>query len=169
MARIITALDAVEVPSEPKTTFNVGTIRGGKAVNAIAQECEAEIDLRSLEREHLEKLERDFLDIVEAGRSEHVEIEAQLIGDRPAAALPPEHPLVQTALGAARHLGLEVKFTASSTDAALPLSRGIPAISFGIYRGGKSHTLDEFVELEFLTAGLKRLALTVLAITGIEE
>jgi acetylornithine deacetylase/succinyl-diaminopimelate desuccinylase-like protein len=169
MAKIVAALDAVEVPAEPKTTFNVGTIRGGKSVNAIAQECEAEIDLRSLDRGKLEKLERDFLDIVESSRRQDVEVDARLIGDRPAAVIPPDSPLVSTALNAAKRMGMEVKLSASSTDAALPMSRGIPAISFGIYHGGGGHTLQEFVELDTLTAGMKWLALTVLAFTGVKE
>ncbi len=169
MARIITALAALEVPSEPRTSYNVGTIRGGTSVNAIAQSCEAEIDLRSLERESLEALEQSFLRIVQAARKEDVDVVAELIGDRPAAVIAPEHPLVSTALGAAQQLGLEVKLAASSTDAALPLSRAIPSISFGIYHGGRCHTLEEFVKLSSLTTGMKWLALTVLAIAGVED
>lgn len=169
MARIIKALDSQELPSEVKTTYNVGTIRGGTSVNAIAQECEAEIDLRSLEEHCLEELEGNFLRIVQNARTEGVQVSAELIGDRPAAMLPTGHSLVTAAMGAASHLGFDAKLASSSTDAALALARGIPAISFGIYRGGGGHTLEEFIELDSLTAGLKWLALTVLSIAGVKR
>jgi acetylornithine deacetylase/succinyl-diaminopimelate desuccinylase-like protein len=169
MAKVITALDSIETPSEPKTTYNIGTIRGGTSVNAIAQECEVEVDLRSLERELVEELERKLLQIVEDARAENVKVEAQLIGRRPAATLPPEDPLASAAVDASRYLGSEVNLAASSTDAAYTLARGVPSISFGIYHGGGGHTLEEFIELESLAAGLKWLALTVLILAGVDK
>ena len=106
MARIVADIDNIENPPGPKTTYNVGTIHGGTSVNAIAQECEAEIDLRSLEIEHLEALERKFLDIVNRKPKPGIKVEAKLIGERPCAALPADSPFLLTATGAAQHLGL---------------------------------------------------------------
>jgi acetylornithine deacetylase/succinyl-diaminopimelate desuccinylase-like protein len=74
---------------------------------------------------------------------------------------------VKTVAAAARRVGLEPVLNAASTDAALPLSRGIPAVSFGTYRGGGTHTLEEYVELDSLADGLKWLALTVLVLAGV--
>jgi acetylornithine deacetylase/succinyl-diaminopimelate desuccinylase-like protein len=167
MARIITALDDMQIPPGPKTTWNAGTIRGGTSVNAIAQECEAEIDLRSLETGHLEALEKGFLDMVNRKPKPGIQVEAELIGERPCATLPADSPLLLSALGVAEHLGIDVELAASSTDAALALWRGIPAISFGTYRGGGGHTLEEYIEIDSLVAGLKWLALTVLTATGV--
>jgi len=169
MARIVSALASFEVPANPKTTFNVGKILGGKSINAIAQECSIEVDLRSLDQETVEELEREFLKTVREVPSGGVEVETELIGERPGAIIDPEHDLVKTAAAAARHVGIEPVLNASSTDAALPLSRGIPAVSFGTYRGGGTHTLEEYVEVDSLAAGLKWLALTVLALTGVER
>jgi tripeptide aminopeptidase len=166
MAKIVTALSEVEVPVEPRTTFNVGTILGGKSVNAIAQSCAADIDLRSLETSRLAELERDLLEIVARVPAEGIHVEARITGERPAAEEPLDSKPIKTAIGAARHLGFEAELTASSTDAALSLSRGISSISMGTYRGKGVHTLEEQVELTSLTTGLKWLALTVLVLAG---
>jgi acetylornithine deacetylase/succinyl-diaminopimelate desuccinylase-like protein len=166
MARVVAALTAVEVPAEPKTTFNVGTMRGGKTVNAIAQECVIDVDLRSLDSRRLERLEQEFLDIVTRVPAEGVHVTTTMAGERPAAEEPPDSHLVKTAIDAAEHLGLQPELTASSTDAAISLSRGIPSISLGTYRGGGVHTIEEQVDLDSLTMGLKWLALTVMALAS---
>lgn len=166
MARVVTALAALEVPADPRTTFNVGTIHGGKSVNAIAQECTADVDLRSLETRDLENLERQFLDIVERLPQKGIGFAAEMAGERPAAEEPRESPLVKTAIAAAAHLGFQARLTASSTDAALSLARGISSISMGTYRGSGVHTLEETVDLDSLTTGLKWLALTVMALAA---
>ncbi|MFH1313552.1 MAG: M20/M25/M40 family metallo-hydrolase [Candidatus Eisenbacteria bacterium] len=167
LARVVAEVSRIEVPAQPKTTFNVGTIHGGKTVNAIAQDCTAEVDLRSLEHDQLESLEQEFLRIVEEVPAAGVTTQATIIGERPAGSEPPEGPLVKTAWEAATHLGLEPELGAASTDAALPASRGIPGIAMGTYRGDGVHTVEEYVELESLTTGLKWLILTVLTLTGI--
>jgi acetylornithine deacetylase/succinyl-diaminopimelate desuccinylase-like protein len=167
LSRVVAELSKVEVPAEPKTTFNVGTIQGGKSINAIAQDCKVEVDLRSLERAQLESLEREFLRMVNEVPVDGVTARAEVIGERPAGSVPPDSPLVKTAWEAATHLGLEPELGAASTDAALPASRGIPGIAMGTYEGDGVHTAEEYVKLESLTTGLKWLTLTVLALAGI--
>ena len=169
MAGIVSALASLDVPADPKTTFNVGKIEGGKSINAIAQECCIEVDLRSLQEETLGRLEQGFLRAVEETPSPGVKVKTELIGKRPGALLDPEDALVKTAAAAARYVGLEPDLNAASTDAALPLSRGIPAVSFGTYAGGGTHTLEEYVDLSSLTTGLKWLALTVLVLAGVKR
>jgi acetylornithine deacetylase/succinyl-diaminopimelate desuccinylase-like protein len=166
MARVVAALAALDVPAEPRTTFNVGTIHGGKSVNAIAQECTADVDLRSLETHDLENLERGFLDIVERLPHKGIGFTAEMAGERPAAEEPQQSTLVKTATAAAAHIGFQTRLTASSTDAALSLARGISSISMGTYRGTGVHTLEETVDLDSLTTGLKWLALTVMALAA---
>jgi acetylornithine deacetylase/succinyl-diaminopimelate desuccinylase-like protein len=168
MGRIVAAVRSLEVPTEPKTTFNVGVIRGGTSVNAIAQQCEAEVELRSLEQQELEQLEHRFLEIVHDASSLDLEIGTEIIDERPGAALAPDHRLVVAAASSAVYLGLETQLTGASTDTAIPLSCGIPAVGFGIYRGKGEHTLEEYVALDSLTTGLKRLALAVLMLCGVE-
>lgn len=168
LARVVAEVSQLEVPAEPKTTFNVGTFHGGKTLNAIAQDCTAEVDLRSLDVKHLESLERAFLRIVRDLPAPGVEVKAKLVGERPACVQPPESDPVRTAIEAAAYLGLQSELGAASTDAALPASRGIPAMAMGTYRGEGVHTLEEYIELGSLATGLKWLTLTVLVLAGLE-
>lgn len=167
MARIVSALASFDVPADPKTTFNVGKIQGGRSINAIAQECTIEVDLRSLEQESVEDLERKFLQLLTDIPSADIAAETKLIGEKPGVSIDPEDALVTTSTAAGRHLGLEPVLNAASTDATLALSRGIRAVSFGTYTGGGTHTIEEHVDLDSLAIGLKWLALTVLALTGV--
>jgi tripeptide aminopeptidase len=168
LARVVAAISCLEVPTEPKTTFNVGTLRGGKAVNTIAQECTADVEFRSLEADRLASLEREFLKIVEEIPAPGVRLRTEVTGERPAGVQPPESDLVRTAVDAGVHLGLEPELGAASTDAALPASCGIPAMAMGTYRGEGVHTLEEYVEIDSLATGLGWLAVTVLALAGLE-
>lgn len=168
MAKIVSALASYDVHADPKTTFNVGKIQGGKSINAIAQECTIEVDLRSLVQESVDDLERNFLQMLKDIPTAGMTVETKLIGEKPGVSIDPEDPLVITAAAAGRHVGLEPALNAASTDATLPLSRGIPAVSFGTYAGGGTHTLEEYVDLDSLTTGLKWLALTVLALAGVK-
>jgi acetylornithine deacetylase/succinyl-diaminopimelate desuccinylase-like protein len=169
LARIVAAVTSLSVPREPKTSFNVGTIRGGTSINAIAQECEAQVDLRSLDVDSLRELDSSFRRVVEEIPAAEVKTSVRLIGERPGASIPHDSPLVDTAVEAARLLGLDVDLDSASTDAALPLARGIPAVCFGTYLGRGVHTLEEQVQLDSLAPGLKRLALAVLMRTGLES
>jgi acetylornithine deacetylase/succinyl-diaminopimelate desuccinylase-like protein len=169
MARVITKLASLEIPEEPRTTFNVGLVRGGRSVNAIAQECVAQVEFRSLEPDRVAALEREFRRITEGITAPELKVSVELIGTRPGGLLPPENLLVQTVAAAAEYLGLKAELCAASTDAALALARGIPSICMGTYRGNGVHTLQEKVETDSLTTGFKWLALTVLALAGIDN
>jgi acetylornithine deacetylase/succinyl-diaminopimelate desuccinylase-like protein len=164
VSRMVAEIVRIEVPQEPKTTFNVGTIKGGNGINAVAQDCTAQVELRSLETEHMEALEREFLRIVDEIPAAGIRVEAKVTGERPAGIQSPESDLVQTVMSTARYLGLEPELGAASSDAALPASRGIPALAMGTYKGDGVHTLEEYVDTDSLTTGLKWLALTVLLI-----
>ena len=50
-----------KVPEDPKTTFTIGTIKGGTTVNSIAAHCEVEVDMRSVNNEALLHLEAAVL------------------------------------------------------------------------------------------------------------
>jgi acetylornithine deacetylase/succinyl-diaminopimelate desuccinylase-like protein len=169
LARIVAAVTSLSVPLEPKTTLNVGTIHGGTSINAIAQECEAQVDLRSLDVDSLRELDSSFRQVVGETPAAEVKTEVRLIGERPGASIPQDSPLVEAAVEAAQHLGLGTDLDSASTDAALPLARGIPAVCFGTYLGRGVHTLEEQVRLDSLAPGLKRLALAVLMRTGLES
>ncbi|MGH2551770.1 MAG: M20/M25/M40 family metallo-hydrolase, partial [Thermomicrobiales bacterium] len=88
----------------------------------------------------------------------------EVIGDRPAGAVPFEDPIVRHALEIIRELGITPIPDASSTDANIPISRGIPAVCIGLTTGGNAHRVDEYIDLAPVAHGLAQLtALTLLS------
>lgn len=157
LASIIAELTRLPVPKEPKTTYNVGLIEGGVSVNTIAPSASAVIDLRSVDPAELARLSQSLAGIVERHQVEGVEITEEVLGERPAGQTPVEAPLVQAAAQVLRELGLEPVLDASSTDANIPIARGIPAVCVGLTRGRGSHTLNERIEIEPIRLGLAQL------------
>jgi len=171
-------LAEVRLPDEPRTTMNVGTIQGGKSVNSIPESAQAAIDFRSTSDEELVRLEvalhRAMEDAVDGsnkairtpvGRSMGpLTFAIEKIGDRPAAMSPADSPLLEALRAVDRHLGLRTDQRLGSTDANLPMSMGIPALSMGAGgEGGGSHTLAEWYSAKDREVGLRRVMLLTLA------
>jgi tripeptide aminopeptidase len=157
LARIICALTELPVPRSPKTTYNVGMIDGGVSVNTIAPFAQAVIDLRSIDPRELQRLSRAVEELAARQRAAGVEVELELLGERPAGETPVDAPVVRTALQVLRALGIESVLDASSTDANAAIAAGIPAICIGLTRGRGSHTLEETIEIAPLELGLRQL------------
>ena len=173
----LAALAQTPLPEVPRTILNLGTIHGGTSVNSIPESAQASIDLRSTEPEQLLRLEvalhRAVEDAVEhwntLAKSGPARDRGQLaftidkIGDRPAAQLPGDSPLLEALRAVDRHLGLKTDLRLGSTDANLPLSMGMPALSIGAGGdGGGSHTQAEWYSARNRETGLKRVLLLTL-------
>lgn len=163
LSELICKLYAQPIPQVPdtKTTFNVGTVRGGTSVNTIAQNAEMTYEYRSDDYACLEQMRKQFLSLV--AQSEFITIES--LGQRPCGnAVPREAQnrlLNRCAAAVEAVTGAAPAFCSASTDANIPLSLGVPATTFGLYLGAKSHTREEYIEIESLKPGL-RIALTVM-------
>ncbi|MGE4043302.1 MAG: M20/M25/M40 family metallo-hydrolase [Acetobacteraceae bacterium] len=179
MADAVCRLGRVMVPSRPKTTFSASVTGGGTSINSIPDSVWTDFDLRSESPEALDRLEAQFLAIVEeATKAENaarstvngaITAEIRKVGDRPAGSTDTGHELVRLAEAAIGAHGYETRFEYSSTDANIPMSLGIPAIRIGSGgSGGRGHSLDEWIDVEpeaslrGMTAGLA----TVLALAG---
>jgi tripeptide aminopeptidase len=156
-------LTTIPTSQSPRTTYNIGMIEGGEAINAIASKASLWLDMRSEERGTLEALEAQVRAHIDALRQEEVSFSIQVVGDRPAGHLPPQHPLAQMALAALAQVGVRGSLETGSTDANLPLSEGCPAVTIGITRGGNAHRLDEYIETQPIASGLRQLLLLTLA------
>ncbi len=174
LGRAISKIADFEVPSDPKTTFNVGRIGGGTSVNAIASETWMEVDMRSSDIASLNTLDRKFQGAVRAAVEEEnrrwhnrgkVSASIELVGARPAGQTPVNSPIVQTALGVSRALGLEEDLRESSTDANVPMNLNIPAITIGGGgRGAGSHSLEETFDTKDSWIGTQRAVLLAIAL-----
>lgn len=168
---------------EPRSTLNVGTIQGGTSVNTIPESATASVEFRSTDVRPLVRLEvalyRAVEDAVEAAnmavnvRPNRREVTRQpatlrysieKIGDRPAADLPKDSPLLEVIKAVDRHLGLRTDLRLGSTDANIPLSLGVPAVSLGAGgEGGGAHTRAEWYSAVNRELGLRRVLLITLA------
>jgi len=157
LAEIITQFNAICLPEKPRTTLNVGVIRGGMTVNTIAAEASLELDLRSEEAGALKSLAAEVEAIVRGAHRGEIDVEAEIIGARPAGQLPVEHPLVRLAVRCLERQGIAPHLNVGSTDANIPLSQGIPAICVGLTNGSGAHTVGEFIYTQPLTRGLAQL------------
>ncbi len=159
LATIIGNIARIDVPREPKTTLNVGMISGGTSVNTIAASAEAIVDLRSESADALAELVANARAAVESlGESgEGLVATIEILGERPAGQLPADTPIVRAAVESAAALGYDPKLNTSSTDANIPISRGIPAVCIGIYEGEEAHTTNERVFVPSLQPGMVHL------------
>ena len=166
LVKLAADLTRLRLPDTPRTTYNIGRISGGRSVNTIAQEAWLELDVRSEEAAALEQTIADALEIVQNYQTpewlrQDVTVEATVIGDRPSGGIDAGHPLVQAAMAALHDVGRPEypDLRISSTDANIPLSRGIPAVCVGITEGGGAHRLEEWMQKQPLGQGMRHLML----------
>ena len=153
----ISGLYALHLPAQPRTTLNVGTAAGGNSVNSIAGQAELLLDLRSLGADELAALDSRAQDVLHrAAREAGVALRLERVGDRPGGDLR-TGALLGMAHTAAREVRVDLRLAASSTDANAAAPHALPALAFGVYRGGNAHREDEWVEKRSLASGLTAL------------
>ena len=179
MGRAIAKISDLQTPADPKTTFTVGTVKGGTSVNAIAGEARMAVDMRSNSTEELLKLEARLLDLVKQAvaeenarwKSDKMTVEIKLIGDRPAGIVAMDSPIVQATQRAVVTItrGPRVTFAGSSTDSNLAMSLGIPAVTIGGGgEGGNWHSRNEWYKPTDAWYGPQNALLTVLTLAGLD-
>ena len=157
LASLIEKLISIPIPEKPRTTLNVGIIHGGTSVNTIAPEASIELDLRSESTQTLSMLiSRVEMLVNESNRSE-VDISLDVIGDRPVGEISPDHPLIRLVKHSLEEVGIEPCLNIGSTDANIPLSRGLPAVCLGLTTGGGAHTANEYIRIKPLEQGIRQL------------
>ena len=180
MCRAGAMIADLDLPEDPKTTYTIGTIKGGTTVNTIAARCEVDVDMRSVDLPTLEALEAKVLAAFEeavrienahwpkADEAHQLKLAKTQIGNRPAGMRPADCPAVQAALGALDALDIEARHVkCSSTDANQPMSLNIPAICVGT--GGETfleHSLKEYFDSTDMHLGPQLALLAALAMVG---
>lgn len=179
LGRAIARISDLKVPSSPKTTFSVGVIKGGTSVNSIPFEASMELDLRSESAAALAAIDVKAQRIIRRalvaensrwrGTANRLSLVIDTIGLRPAGSQSDTARIIRVAKEGAFLLGWKANVKASSTDANIPISMGIPGISiYGGGRGDGSHGLDEWYEDgPFGWKGPQWAALLVLTLAGV--
>jgi len=177
LARGIVQFSSVRVSESPRSSFNFGLIEGGTSVNSIPARAVVKVDLRSESESELARLESSLREAMKNAVRQETEAaevpveELQLsfrsLGARPAGKLPENSALLETVREVDAYLGNHARPERSSTDANIPLSLGIPAISLGGGgTGGGAHTLSEWYDPAGRALGLKRLYLIAVTLAG---
>lgn len=180
------AQDLERQSGEPRSSFNFGILQGGTSINSIPAEARAKVDLRSEDQERMDLLaelltatvekavayENSRSNIVEGGSRAGGRVVARVkeIGSRPGGGLAEGEPMLEYLLAVNAHLGIRSQMDCSSTDANIPLSLGLPAVSIGAGgQGGGAHTPAEWYSPEGREIGLRRIFLAVCLLTIAED
>src|SRR6202451_680942 len=197
LGRAIDVFTATPVPSSPKTTFNIGVIRGGTSVNSIPESASMKVDIRSTSMAEMERLEQSLrlalnravedeslaaeMRSLSPGQkrgagsaqgSSHAGVSCEVVGTRhrPAGELSPGARVLQVIRAVDAQLNNAAQIQRASTDANVPLSMGLGAIAVGGGgSGGGAHTLQEWFDSNGRELGLKRILLTLLTLAGVGE
>lgn len=161
LARLVVQLTSIDLPDHPRTTMNIGKISGGTSVNVIAAEASLELDLRSEGPNELAELVSVVERLIHHANRQDVQVDAEVIGHRPAGVMSPDHPLVKLGEECLGEVGLNPVLTSGSTDANIPLSMGYPAVVLGISTGGSAHTVHEYINIEPVELGMQQLMMFV--------
>lgn len=174
MGRAIGKIQEMQVPKQPKTTFNVGRVGGGTSVNSIPFDAWMEVDMRSSDPAALAAVDATFQKAVDAavadenqrwGSARTITVVKALIGDRPAGSTPERSPIVRAGLAAATVLGFDANLGEGSTDSNLPMSLTIPAITIGGGgRGRDAHALTESFDATDAWMGTQHALLLTIAL-----
>ncbi len=177
LGRAMAGIAAFQVPDTPKTTFSIGRVAGGTSVNAIAHTVWMEVDMRSRDAGELDRLDRAFRETVASAlrrenrrwsSGDSLTMEIKTIGRRPTGRLAEGAALLRAAARADSALGIATAYMAGSTDANVPISMGIEALTLG--GGGEGeykHSLRETFDATDSHLGTQRILLTVLELLGV--
>lgn len=170
LSRAVAFFSEVKLNGSPKSSINVGLIEGGTSINAIPASARAKVDIRSESNEKMDELVELLSGSIERSqdfenqRATAGKVSAKIreIGSRPAAALADGASILSYVRIVDAHLGIRARLDCASTDANIPLSLGIPAVSIGAGgQGGGAHTPQEWFSPEGRDLGLKRIFLTL--------
>src|SRR4051812_39586323 len=173
LGRAIARISDLQVPSSPRTTFNVGRVGGGTAINAIPAEAWMEADLRSADPAQLRLLDQRFRQSVDEAvaqenarwGSQQLTATLEVVGVRPAGKASATAPIVLAAVSVQKALNLPVSLAEGSTDANFPLSLNLPAITIDTGGTGSGvHTLDEAFDTTDAWKGTQRALLLALVL-----
>ena len=169
LARAVTLFTDRVPTTGPRSSFNFGLIEGGTSINSIPSEARAKVDLRSESAARIDEMATlltasvDEASQIENSRgSGRVSTKIKEIGSRPGGGLVSDAPILEYMRAVDAHLGIRSHLDCSSTDANIPLSLGIPAISIGTGgQGAGAHTAAEWYQPEGRELGLRRILLAL--------
>jgi tripeptide aminopeptidase len=157
----------------PRCSYNFGLVEGGTSVNSIPSSARAKLDLRSEDPPLLDEIAGLLTAAVERSlerenrvvRADRLSAKIKELGSRPGGKLPDNAPLLRILQSVDSYLNIRARVDCASTDANVPLSMGLPAVSIGAGgQGGGAHTNVEWYQPETRALGLRRILLALAAL-----
>ncbi len=161
-----------------RCSYNFGLIEGGTSINSIPSSARAKLDLRSEDPGLLDSLFTLLNSAAERGlerenrgaRATRLAAKIRDLGSRPGGKLAEHSPLLRTVQAVDAQLHIRSRLDCASTDANIPLSLGVPAISIGtVGQGGGAHTSQEWYQPDGRELGLRRILLILEALAEANE
>lgn len=172
LARAISRIYELKVPTSPSSNLNIGMLGGSEVVNAKASDAWFTVDLRSTNNDVVADLEKKIAVILEEEATRAgMKVKTEIISTSPAAVIPGhrDSQMVKIAEAVHRAMGFNPSITPTgSNNASAALLGGIPAISTGAGPCDDSHALTESCEIEPLYRGIKKILLLELALAGLQ-
>ncbi len=178
MGRAIAKISDLDVPKSPRTTYNVGIVKGGRSINTISPDAMMEVDIRSDGTKELADVTKQILAIIQQSveeenkrlGSQSLKASIKLVGERAGGTTPPDSVIVQSFLGATRaNNEKEMVMIGASTNAGIPISLGIPTLIIG--SGGRYagfHALTEALDPTNAFKGAQIDLTMLLSLVGVE-
>lgn len=157
--------------ASPRSSFNFGVIEGGSSINSIPALARAKVDIRSESPARINELASILTTCVEKAleveneRSTNGKVGGKIkeIGSRPGGQLADDAQILAVLRAVDAHLGIRSRLDCASTDANIPLSMGMPAVSIGAGgQGAGAHTPAEWFHPDGREFGLRRILLAVI-------
>lgn len=172
-------LEADKLVRQPgaRLTYNVGVIGGGTSVNSIPFESWMDVDMRSADPARVAAIDKLLQDAVQKAlkeenqmkmRGPNLTVDVKMTGDRPSGVEDASIPFVQRTIASTAYFGASPVLAVSSTNANIPISKGVPAVTIG--SGGKSggaHALGEWFLDDKGYQATQRALLLLLAEAGV--
>jgi di/tripeptidase len=112
-------------------------------------------------------VERGLENANKTARNSRLNAKVRELGSRPGGRLPEHSPLLRVIQGVDNYLSIRSRVDCASTDANVPLSMGLAAVSIGAGgMGGGAHTTQEWYSPEGREQGLRRILLILASLQG---
>jgi acetylornithine deacetylase/succinyl-diaminopimelate desuccinylase-like protein len=163
---LIASLSRLSSRERPHALVTVSRMGGGETLTSVPCTAWIDVDVRAFDDVRLARLRTTIAHLAAQAASDEsrlaparaLRVTLEVLGDRPAGHLPASHALVQLAAEATERVGRAPCAASASTDANIPLARGIPAIALGAGgTGGDAHTVSEWFDDADSDRGLRRL------------
>lgn len=166
----ILSLPAASNTDETRTRLNISMLQSGAVFNHKPATGWFSLDIRSMEADVIDQIERDVRSILDDVSGETgIELRMEPFQLTPGGRIPGalDSRLVRTAQAVSRHLGYEPRMSESgSANLNVAIGAGTPAIGLGGSRGGDRGLPTEWADIDGMMRTAKHVLLLAAALGG---